>query len=80
MSTDTRSWVVSAKSPQGHRKRSRVTSIVIDQEPTLEDIRGAVAEVARLLVDDLWMQGMTQQQQQDTMNELAGHEEDASGS
>lgn len=77
MSTDTRPWVVCVKSPQGHRKRSRVTSIVIDQEPTLEDIRGAVAGVARLLVDDLWVRGMTWQQHQRNMNELAGHEENA---
>jgi hypothetical protein len=69
-------WVVSVKNPQGRHERTRVTSIVIDQEPTLEDIRGAVGECARLLVDSLWVQEETGRWQ-DAMNELAGHEEDA---
>lgn len=82
-------WVVCVKAPNGNRKRSRVTSVVVDQEPTLEDIRGAVGGVARLLVDDLWVQ-----QEKDVafarstlrlglpnhlQNELAGHEADAAG-
>lgn len=82
-------WVVCVKSPNGNRKRSRVTSVVVDQEPALEDIRGAVGGVARLLVDDLWVQ-----QERDVafaintlrlglanhvQNDLAGHEADAAG-
>lgn len=49
-------WTVSVKDPNGYRKRSRVTSVVIDREPTQEEIKSTVAQVARLLVDDLYVQ------------------------
>jgi hypothetical protein len=49
-------WTVVVKDPHGNRKRSRITSVVVDREPTPEGIKQTVAHVARLLVDDLYGQ------------------------
>ena len=47
-------WIVTVRAPDGTLKRSRVTSVVVDQEPTHAQIRATVGQAARLLVDDLF--------------------------
>ena len=57
-------WVVSVKHPSGRRERTRVTSVVVDREPTLEELRSTIGEVARLLVDSLYVQHHTHKPQE----------------
>lgn len=66
-------WTVAVKDPHGNRKRTHVTSIVVDRDPTQDEIKQTICQVARLLVDDLYVIQQSEERYQRAINELHGH-------